>query len=78
MFVGREPTGIASIALFLRCLQRVPEGRQMGILQRFGESYRKRLVEPLPPEICEICGGVMDVDPESGERHCPVCDNPDL
>jgi hypothetical protein len=30
-----------------------------------------------PVELCEICGGEMDMEPESGEQHCPVCENPE-
>ena len=49
----------------------------MGVLQRFGELYRKWLKGANPPDICEVCGGEMDVDPESGESHCPVCESPE-
>ncbi len=27
--------------------------------------------------VCEICGERLEVDRESGERHCPVCEMPD-
>lgn len=30
-----------------------------------------------PAEICELCGQIMERDPESNEYYCPVCDNPD-
>lgn len=49
----------------------------MGVLQRFGEMYRKWRRGAIPPEICEVCGGEMDVDPESRESHCPACENPE-
>jgi len=49
----------------------------MGVLQRFGEMYRKWRKGVIPPEICEACGGELDVDPESRESHCPVCENPE-
>jgi len=53
------------------------EGAHMGVLKRFGEIYRKWGKGALPPGICEVCGGAMEVDPESGEEHCPVCENPE-
>lgn len=28
-----------------------------------------------PETICPLCGGEMEVDPESGETHCPVCED---
>jgi hypothetical protein len=49
----------------------------MGVLRRFGEMYRRWKKDPLSPEICEVCGGKMDIDPESRESHCPVCENPE-
>jgi hypothetical protein len=52
------------------------EGLYMGVLQRFGEMYRKWRNGVIPPEICEVCGGELDIDPESGGGHCPVCENP--
>jgi rubrerythrin len=27
--------------------------------------------------VCELCGVAFEVDPESGERRCPVCDIPE-
>ena len=53
------------------------EGLYMGVLQRFGELYRKWRKGAIPSEICEVCGGELEVDPESGEDHCPVCENPE-
>jgi len=50
----------------------------MGIIKRFGELYRKFRRRGIPTEICEVCGGELEIDPESGERHCPVCENPEL
>ncbi len=49
----------------------------MGASQKYGEAYRKQRKEATPPELCEVCGSEMEVDPESGETHCPVCENPD-
>lgn len=49
----------------------------MGVLQRFGEKYRKWRREAVPPEICEVCEGGLEIDPESGEGHCPACENPE-
>ncbi len=49
----------------------------MGVLKRFGAIYRKWRSGPTPPGICEVCGGDLDVDRESGEGHCPVCENPE-
>ncbi len=49
----------------------------MGVLERFGEMYRKLRKGATPPEICEICGAELESDPESGEKHCPVCENPE-
>jgi hypothetical protein len=48
----------------------------MGILLRFGEQYRRWRREPAAPEICEVCGGKTDIDPEIRESHCLVCENP--
>jgi len=49
----------------------------MGPLQRFGEIYRKCSKQATSPEICEVCGTELETDPESGEKSCPVCENPD-
>jgi|GEM_PF-2107876 len=49
----------------------------MGVLKRFGEMYRKWRTGEIPAGICEVCGEDMEIDPESGERHCPVCENPE-
>ena len=49
----------------------------MGVLQRFGEMYRKWSKGATPPGICEICGGELEIDPESGEGRCPVCEDPE-
>lgn len=27
--------------------------------------------------VCELCGGECELDRESGEYRCPVCDNPE-
>ncbi|MDR3578911.1 MAG: hypothetical protein P4L44_02990 [Oryzomonas sp.] len=48
----------------------------MGMLRRFGEMCRRWRREPAAPEICEVCGGKRDIDPESRESHCPDCENP--
>jgi len=49
----------------------------MGLLKRFGEKSRD-LIKGLPsPGICEVCGEEMEVDTESGEEHCPICENPE-
>lgn len=49
----------------------------MGVLKRFGEKYRKRRTEEMPSATCEVCGERLDLDRESGEEHCPVCENPE-
>lgn len=49
----------------------------MGVLRSFGERYRKRSKEAIPPANCEVCGERLDVDREGGEGHCPVCENPE-
>jgi hypothetical protein len=49
----------------------------MGVLQRFGNKYRKWEKGEAPPETCEVCGEALEVDPEGGEGHCPVCENPE-
>lgn len=46
-------------------------------LKRCGETYRKLRQEAIPPGICAVCGELLDADPESGEEHCPVCENPE-
>ena len=47
----------------------------MDVLKQFGEIYRKWKRPPVPPEICEVCGGELEMDAESGEGHCPVCES---
>ncbi len=43
--------------------------------KRFGEEYRRSHKEVVvPADVCELCGGPMEIDPESGEGHCPVCE----
>ncbi|BDV42985.1 hypothetical protein GURASL_19080 [Geotalea uraniireducens] len=42
--------------------------------KRFGEQYRQKHNAPAPPEICEVCGGELEMDAESGEGYCPVCE----
>lgn len=49
----------------------------MGLLKRFGERYRKRRKEAIPSVNCEVCRERLDMDRESGEEHCPVCENPE-
>jgi len=44
---------------------------------RFGDKYRKWAKGEVPPDICEVCGGELETDPEAGEEHCPVCENPE-
>jgi len=50
---------------------------QMGDSKKYGEIYRKAIKEVIPPEVCEVCGGELEIDPETGESHCPVCENPE-
>lgn len=49
----------------------------MGDSQRFGENFRKWSKGGKSPEMCEVCGEKMEMDPESGEGHCPVCEEPE-
>jgi hypothetical protein len=37
--------------------------------QTAGATKRK----PERPAVCEICGEVLERDPESGEEYCPAC-----
>ncbi len=47
----------------------------MRFFMRPGEKARKwRQVVAPPLDLCEVCGGETDYDPESKERHCPVCE----
>ena len=48
----------------------------MGDTKRFGEEYRRQKGE-VPADICELCGEKLEIDPETGEGHCPVCENPE-
>jgi uncharacterized Zn finger protein (UPF0148 family) len=41
------------------------------ILKHGAEVLNKQKEEP--PEVCDICGGKMERDPESGELYCPDC-----
>lgn len=45
--------------------------------KQFGETYRKSVQGEKLKEVCELCGEELDIDPESGERYCPSCDNPE-
>ncbi len=49
----------------------------MGLLKRFGAKYRYFRKGVPFPGICEVCGEELEVDPECGEEHCPVCENPE-
>jgi rubrerythrin len=49
----------------------------MGTDKRFGEEYRKAAKGTLPSGICEVCGTELEMEPESGESHCPVCESPE-
>jgi hypothetical protein len=49
----------------------------MTITKRFGESYRHDVKEAIPPDRCEVCGEKLEIDPEGGEGHCPVCEEPE-
>ena len=49
----------------------------MGILKRFGKMYRDFTKRAPSSGICEVCGEELEVDPESGEEHCPTCENPE-
>lgn len=46
-------------------------------LHKFGESHRQWQKEATAPGICAVCGGELDIEPESGEEHCPVCETPE-
>ncbi len=45
--------------------------------KRYGEEYRQAHKGQIPVNICELCGEPLDIDPESGEVHCPVCETPE-
>ncbi len=47
----------------------------MGDTKRFGEEYRRRQKVEVPADICELCGEKLEVDPETGECHCLVCED---
>ncbi len=49
----------------------------MEIVKKFGELYRKGQKRSPPAGICEVCGGETEIEAESGEEHCPVCENPE-
>ena len=49
----------------------------MGDSKRFGETYRTWAKGEKPEGICEVCGGELEIDPESGEKSCPSCDSPE-
>ena len=50
----------------------------MRLFMRPGEKARKWRQGVIPPlDLCEVCGGEMDYDPESKEGHCPVCESPE-
>lgn len=49
----------------------------MQVIKQYGEIYREHRKEALSSGICEVCGEEMEIDPESGEEHCPVCENPE-
>jgi hypothetical protein len=49
----------------------------MGVLQRYGEMYQQGRKETVPSEICEVCGAELEFDPDGGEGHCPVCEDPE-
>lgn len=53
------------------------EDALMGYLKRFGKMYRDFRKREPSSGICEVCGEELEVDPESGEEHCPVCENPE-
>jgi hypothetical protein len=55
----------------------IEEGTLMGFLKRFGKMYRDLIKGAPSPGICEVCGGEIEADPESGEEHCTVCENPE-
>ncbi len=50
-------------------------GARMGVLHKFGEIYRKWTRDATPPDICEVCGTELEIDAESGEKRCPVCED---
>ena len=41
------------------------------------EQRKDRLVMNGEKAICAICGAELEVEKESGEYRCPVCDNED-
>jgi predicted RNA-binding Zn-ribbon protein involved in translation (DUF1610 family) len=43
----------------------------------FGETYRHSIKESHCREVCEMCGTELEIDRESGESYCPVCDLPE-
>jgi hypothetical protein len=49
----------------------------MGSDKKFGKGFREATRGAVPLEICEVCGAELEIDPESGEVSCPVCENPE-
>jgi len=49
----------------------------MGAHKQFGETYRRQTRNETPQGVCEVCGGELEVDMETGDEHCPVCENPE-
>ncbi len=49
----------------------------MGPLRRVEKISRKERYTEGRIWVCELCGTEWEMEPESGEFHCPVCDNPE-
>ncbi|HEX8960451.1 MAG TPA: hypothetical protein VF775_02670 [Geobacteraceae bacterium] len=49
----------------------------MRTVDRFKNDERKDARKESPSLLCELCGAECETDPESGELHCPVCENPE-
>ncbi len=41
------------------------------------EPVQNRRKRKKDAEVCELCGETLEADNESGERVCPICDNPE-
>lgn len=49
----------------------------MGVTKRFGDKYHEIMKDVPSSGICEVCGELLEIDPESGEEHCPICESPE-
>lgn len=50
--------------------------RRLSIEEQIGKD--RPVIKDVKPPVCGVCGAELEMDPESGEYRCPVCDSDEV